>query len=184
MSFETNGVSRIVISTRGRVEPMTETTVTFTPTPKLPGQHDAGDMGEWPLPVSDIGEELVVTGRFLGMGSSARNTHSNHNSNFAPPGVRCRACRWFEARIFRIGEDADGDYIVYNVRQSIVPGETPRYSVRRWATASEVVDMLTSRRNDDGSSSSSISLPAQIVLSQAALHDVGIREAYVNRALA
>lgn len=141
-------------------------------------------MGEWPLPVDDMDEVLIVTGRFLGVGSSARNTHSNHDGRFAAQGVRCRACRWFEARIFRFGEEAEGDYLVYNVGQSAVPGETPRYSVRRVSSAAEVVDLLTRRRGDDGNSAVAISLPAEIVLSQASRHDASIREVYVNGALA
>lgn len=161
---------------------MTETTVTHVPV--LPGHEQAGELGEWPLPVGDAGEVLTVTGIFLGVGSSARSTHAGHDGeDFAPTGVRCRACRWFEARIFRFGESADGDYVVYNVGQSIVPGETPRYTVRRVATADEVVNLLATRQTHGGAQSS-VSLPAEIVLSTASQHDHGIREAYVNRALA
>jgi hypothetical protein len=161
---------------------MTETSVATVP--ELPDHEEAGSMGEWPLPVSDTGEVLTVTGRFLGVGSSARSAHAPHLGEFAEAGERCRACRWFEARIFRFGENADGDFVVYNVGQSVVPGETPRYTVRRVASAEEVVDLLT-RRSDGGvGGSSTVSLPAEIVLSTAAQHDRDIHEAYVNRRLA
>jgi hypothetical protein len=164
---------------------MTETTVTLDTTPELPelpGSRDAGVMSEWPLPVSDSGEILNVTGKFLGVGSSWRRSHSNHRGDFATSVERCRACRWFEARIFRFGEDADGDYLVYNVGQSVVPGETPRYTVKRVSTADEVLEQLT--RRDGSTGAPSVSLPAEIVLSLAAKHDFGIHKAYVNHPLA
>lgn len=164
---------------------MTETTVTLAAAPDLPGPADAGRTGEWRLPVADGDEQMIVTGRFLGVGSSARRAHSEHVGRFARVGERCPACRWFEARIFRFGEEADGDYVVYNVGQSAVPGETPRYTLRRVATAEEVVDFLTTRRSGSGDLVSvTISLPAEVVLSQASHHDVDIREVYVNSTLA
>jgi hypothetical protein len=73
---------------------------------------------------------------------------------------------------------------VYNVGQSAVRGETPRYTYRRLATADEVIDFLTVRRTGSGKPVASVSLPAEIVLSQAARFDDDLYEVYVNSALA
>lgn len=152
---------------------------------ELPTRAEAGVFRIWNLPEH---EEFV--GQFLGVGSSYRPRHTAHQGEFAGKGVKCHACRWFEARLFRLGEEADGDYLIYNVGRTIVPGETQRYKWDNVISPYEVVEIFTTRRlntsAEPGSSQWSVhlSIPAARVLSQAAAFDVGLKDAYVNRAIA
>jgi hypothetical protein len=45
---------------------------------------------------------MKIRGRLLGFASSQTDEHQFHPGEFARPGSRCSACRWFECRIFEV----------------------------------------------------------------------------------
>lgn len=165
------------------------TTRTDSVTASLPGDPEVGQSGTWNLPLTDDQDQtdvLTFTGRFLGVWSSRRPYHSRHDGQFADPGERCSACRWFEPRIFRV-DDADpgaplerDGYVVHYVGGTIVPGEVMRCRADKVATANEVLEVLTTRRGDKAPF---LTVPAARVLAQAATYDDDLDNAYVNRAV-
>lgn len=136
------------------------------------------------------GAEHRFTGQLLGAGTS-HQTHHYHNNQFARRGEKCSACRWFEVAIYRRTADAKGhvpvgadhgfDYVVHTVGATIVPGEQRLSRVEYTTSSFEVVELLTIRPNDREPYMMTQSARA---LARAAELDDGIREAYVNRAVA
>jgi hypothetical protein len=145
---------------------------------ELPMEDELNKVGRWQLPAGrddDDVEDVVIEGRFIGLGSSEHRTHKDHAGEFAERGGRCGACRWFETRIFRL-DDGTG-YLIYNVGVSVVPGETHFVTVERARTPQEVVERYTQRRNGEVYLTS----PSARALAQAAGYDDGMHDAYVNR---
>jgi hypothetical protein len=135
-------------------------------------QH--GETGSWVFQDRD-GVEHTVIGTFLGMGTSYRPNHKGHPADgFAPQGVHCSTCRWTEVRIFR---DADCFYVV-NCGASDAPNERDLVRVTEVSTAFEVVEELTV--TDRRTSVSSLPFYSRKALAQAASHDRGLRDAYIN----
>jgi hypothetical protein len=133
----------------------------------------------WELPVPSDTE--IIHGALLGHASSHRVRHSVHrqNRNFAPKGDKCPACRWFEARIFRLHSHVRATYAVHTLGMTIVPGEFTKCRLALARTGYEVVELLTVRRDD----AAFLPAAASRALSQAAGLDDGIETAYVNRAV-
>ena len=147
------------------------------------------------------GETFGFLGKPLGVGSSRQDDHRHDvaRDRYAPRGVRCSACRWFEVAIYRryVTEGIDletdpkrpriypvdpepGDYVVHTIGASIVPGETRLSRITPTDSPFEVIELLTVRKRDDDPW-----IPAQSAraLAHAAEFDDGLREAYVNRAV-
>jgi hypothetical protein len=148
-----------------------------------PREVDVGLRRGWTLPLDNLvdGPSASFTGRFLGFGTTHRETHINHDATeFAPKGVTCSGCRWFEARIFRAD---DGRFALYTVGESVVPGEDPRYRLTWCVSPYEVIDLLTTFRDaDDGHGRKSyLNVAARRVLAQAAGFDDVLRDAYEGR---
>jgi hypothetical protein len=149
----------------------------MTMTSTLPGPENVGSTGNWKLPTAN--EPARVDGRFIGMASSQRETHNRgteHVNGFAPKGKPCSACRWSVFRVFR--EDG-GWYAIHHTGMSTVPGETLRFRHERVSTAHEVVESMTTRRNQ----TAFLTAAAAKVLAQCAGHDIPLRDAYENRAV-
>jgi hypothetical protein len=171
------------------------------PPAELPGTDEVGEIGTWLLPVRDARGTRIVTGKFLGVGSSRATYHKNHpQDRIAAPGTKCQSCRWFEPRIFKLmsaqeiadifgvdNNDGDTDnsqdrgYLIHYAGRSIIPGEIAMSRYDMVSTAHEVVEVLTTRRADG--SPPRLSIPAARVLAQAAGNDDDIEGAYFNRAV-
>jgi hypothetical protein len=148
----------------------------------LPTEHDVGHVSDWELP---SGDDVINTHAwFLGMGTSYDATHRHPGRHHAELNERCRACRWFEPRIFR--ECDKGRYLIHRTGRSIVPGEVSLTSHEWVSGAYEVIEALTTRRFDTrtGSRAPYLTQPAARVLAQAASHDDDLNQAYVDRAVA
>lgn len=151
----------------------------MTVTSFLPGPEDVGVQRVWTLPTSDETKPVELTGKFIGMSSSERDTHNrntNHPEGYAPKGRPCSACRWSVFRVFR---EEGGWYAIHHTGVSVVPGETLRFRHERVSTAYEVVESMTTRRNREAF----LTAAAARVLAQCAGHDVPLRDAYENRAV-
>lgn len=109
---------------------------------------------------------------------------------------RCSRCRWFEARVVRVdaelvtdskdpalehAEPPSGRYLVLTYGRTRVPGEADKRRATWTDSGFEVVELLVQR---DRSEKPFLPAASARVLAQAAEHDDGIREAYVNRAVA
>lgn len=147
----------------------------------LPTEDDVGELREWRLPT---GKKFVwFTGRFIGISTSRQELHY-HVSDWPKPDERCRACRWFEPRIFR--ESNSDRYLVHRTGRSIVPGEVPLTS-HEWVRGPYgVIEALTTRRRDafTGSHDPYLTQPAARVLAVAAAYDDDLERAYIDRAVA
>lgn len=146
----------------------------------LPSVRRVGETGRWELPVDvdDETEEIVtIEGVFIGMGTSHTGFHRHHRGNYAAKNERCGACRWFETRLFKL---TDGDYVLYHVGATIVPGELVFHRMGRARSAYEVVEMYTDRARDG---TVTMTKPAARALSQGAGFDAALRDAYVDRAV-
>jgi hypothetical protein len=176
----------------------------------LPPAEDAGQIRRWYLPLT-VGEDEVEGGldyyrtfaRFLGMGTSHAPEHQPHPDRFVKRGERCNACRWFEVRIFREvrpPDDADlpadwsvrpdvlrrataGDYVLHTTGMSVVDGEVPLYKHEVTASSFSVVEYLTTRRVGTQGPEAFLARPSARALAEAAEYDVGLRDAYINRAV-
>ena len=127
----------------------TDALMTTRDTSALPGISELGDHGVWVLPTDANGATTEFEGYFIGVSSSRKQEHENHEGS--PFGVsrtwtstsrRCGACRWFEPRIFVLGgvevlsQNGRGRmYGLYKLGATIVPGEINRMSFER-ATSS------------------------------------------------
>lgn len=142
----------------------------------LPDVEENGRSGEWAV-TDQSGQAHVITGQFLGMGTSFRPVHKNHPTGLhAPKGVHCSTCRWTEIRIFR---GYDGTLYIVRSGVSDVPGERDLVRVIRVSTPFELVENLTTT---DRRAPSVLTLPfaARHALAQAASHDGPLRDAYIN----
>lgn len=119
---------------------------------------------------------ITFDGRLLGTASSFRTGHT-HESKYAPVGQRCSACRWFEVKIFATD---DGEYVVEMTGKTEVEGERTRHRAEITSSAYWVVEMLTQRENERRF----IPLVSRKALAEAAAHDSGIENAYVNQVVA
>lgn len=123
------------------------------------------------------GDVLRVRAAPVGVGTSRRDAH-NHTDEYAARGVRCSACRWFEVAIY---VTETGSYVVHTVGQSVVPGEQRLSRVTTTDSPFAVVEALTVRRPN---AEPYLTPQSQRALAEAAELDEGLREAYVNRAVA
>lgn len=145
-----------------------------------PGPDQVGVEGSWVLPGED-GEPVRLEGAFLGMSSSHRYRHTAHEGEFAPRGERCSACRWFEPRIFRETGGMER-FLLHHTGVSGAPGETDRIRVEYALTATEVIEVLVTRRTlAGGAQETFLTTPAARVLAQASGFDDELHEAYQNR---
>lgn len=150
------------------------------------------------------GETFDFLGKPLGVGSSQQDDHRHDvaRDRYAPRGVRCSACRWFEVAIYRRYADAEiirmrtgnpetdvsdrqalaRDYVVHTIGASIVPGETRLSRITPTDSPFEVIELLTVRPRD-GDQQPWIPAQSARALAHAAEFDDGLREAYVNRAV-
>lgn len=151
-----------------------------------PGSDQVGSTRSWELPGDTVDgtgvSELTFTGQYIGFGSSQRDSHINHDGEkYAPKGITCSACRWFEARIFV--RASDDKYLVFTVGQSVVDGEQPRHGYEWLTSPYEVIDKLTTLRRDPdtGFESPTLSWAARRVLAQAAFYDEDLEVAYNKR---
>lgn len=141
----------------------------------LPDLEEHGRTGTWEF-TDQGGDKTLISGIFLGMGTSWRPEHKGHGrAEFAPRGTHCSTCRWTEIRIFR-GES--GLFYVVNCGASDVPGERDLIKVTPVSTAFEVVENLTS--TDRQTRRAQLTFPARRALAQAASHDSSLRDAYIN----
>lgn len=175
-----------------------------TTNPLLPDASDAGLVRRWYLPVNeddrrDLVHSYETYARFLGMGTSHVVAHVAHDEPYVPRGVRCNACRWFEARIFReltlpdgasaLDDVADaddvrlGDYIVHSVGGTVVPGEVPLYRFEEAASPFSVIELMTTRRLTDRGPEAFLAKPSAAALAAAAGFDADLARAYVQRAV-
>lgn len=147
---------------------------------ELPTEADVGGLTDWVLPSGD--EVVRVRGRFLGFSTSHTSMHQHHGKRYAPQTVKCRACRWFEPRIFR---EISGQrrYLIHRTGRSAVPGEVT-FTSHEWAlSAHEVIEALTTRNRGGGDRTPYLTYPAARVLAQAAGYDSELDQAYVDRAV-
>lgn len=141
----------------------------------LPGLEEHGRAGTWEI-TDQGGGKTLISGTFLGMGTSYRPEHKGHaRGESAPRGTHCSTCRWTEIRLFR-GES--GLYYVVNCGASDVPGERDLIKAIPVSTAFEVVENLTSV--DRHTRQATLTFPARRALAQAASHDAALRDAYIN----
>jgi hypothetical protein len=157
-----------------------------TPTPPaydLPDGPESGVERTWRLATVSEDDPLVRAGvlevdaRFLGVGSSRRQRHILHPGRYATRSERCGVCRWFETRIFRVGEN---EYVLHHTGRSIVPGERSFMRHERAFSGPEVIERYTVRPGD---ADPFLARPAARALAQAAAHDDVLRDAYENRAV-
>lgn len=176
----------------------------------LPGASDAGAVRRWYLPLSNEGsvrdadpEYYTTYARFLGVGSSHIDRHANHvgDEPFVRKGVRCNACRWFEARIFREVELPDGveriedvtdenkdqvrlsDYVIHYVGMSVVNREVPFCRYETTPSAHMVIESMTTRRTTENGPVVFLAKPSAHALAAAAAFDELLHDAYINRAV-
>jgi hypothetical protein len=161
---------------------------------KLPRPSNVGHRSIWTLPVSRS-EPIVVSARFIGVGSSQRDRHQNHVSGakFALPKHHCNACRWFETRIFRLvelaaeeGELVGSNYLLHHSGVSIVPDEVVHYRYEAVRSAHEVIEAFTVRKSSPAGAPQPpfLTRPAARALAQAAGFDTDLERAYTQRATA
>jgi hypothetical protein len=126
-----------------------------------------------PWTVHGFDGSLEFEGSLLAAASSRRQNHSSHNEEFAPPGLRCSACRWFEVRIFRTCDD---EYVVEMTGQTLVPRETVRHRAEITRSPRWVVEMLTQSENNRRF----IPMVSKRVLAEAATRDTSLEDAYTR----
>lgn len=146
-----------------------------------PAPEDVGRTGTWELQVSE-GVPVLIEGTFLGMSSSRRPTHENHEgSPYGTDGTwtttnqRCSACRWFEPRIF-VTTAEPHFFGLYKMGWTIVPEETVRLSYVEAGSAFELIESMAIRRGGN----LVLPIPARRVIAQAAGYDPEIRDAYLD----
>jgi hypothetical protein len=167
---------------------------------EFPDEELIGKTGNWLLPVSDgtpasdgYEDEILVSGRFLGVGSTRTHTHvvrtpegtyRPHQESHVPIGTRCRACRWFEVRLFH--DSTDNVFVIHYAGRSAVPGEQQRCRFAEVRTHYEVFTVLSVDQRNPGPSFTSrtnrffFTNPVLRLLAQAASFHGGIKDAYVN----
>lgn len=145
-------------------------------TTSLPKQSLVGQEGRWEF-TNRHGDTTLITGEFIGMGSSRRPRHNHYAGTPALPGQHCSTCRWTEIRIFRsVTDSSPGAYLVVNLGASVVPGEVDLIEFEWLVTAHEVMAKLTTSRGSD----TWLTPPARRAAAQSAEFDGGMRDAYIN----
>lgn len=187
--------------------PNAPTALSVSPPAELPtrgvGSYGPVTLKRYDEQTGDVSETVRFEGRIIGSASSEKDTHIGHpRTDWAPKHVKCSACRWLEATIYkrRIVDPVmkiDGlaksdnlrcryDYVIYTVGVSNVPGEIDFIRLHQTSSAFEVVELLTVRRYNRITGKTDAFLPPQHAqaLAQAASIDEDVSEAYVNRAVA
>lgn len=148
----------------------------------FPGRDEVGHAGTWKI-ADQYGDSVTIEGEFLGLGSSWRPRHQNHEgTEYAPPRTHCSTCRWTEIRIFGLDPEktnALAEYLVVKRGASAVPDEQDFVEWEWLVTGDEVLEKLTTRRGTDAF----LTAPASRAASQAAEFDNGLRNAWRNRAV-
>lgn len=158
---------------------------------ELPRADAAGSEGTWRLPTTE-NIDLRFTGRFLGYGSSRQPEHRDdaHPGGYDAHPIplrnrKCQSCRWYEVRIFRETEPANGNtdkrFLIYHVGATIVPGEDIRPRYRWTASAHAVIEDLTTRERG---TEAYIAPPSARALAEAAGFDEDLEDAWINRVIA
>lgn len=155
----------------------------------LPDAEDVGVRRAWDIPVGrngDVEEEPDAT--FIGFATTQLSRHVSHpDSDFAPQGVKCPACRWYETRLFRVHDGDRQRYILHHAGGSRVPGEVYFFRYDEAFSAREVIELLTVRPHPDQLDDRDrprtpfITRPGARLLAMAAGHDDAIRDAYDHR---
>jgi hypothetical protein len=169
----------------------------------LPAAEQVGESALWHLPVGN--DTVHIDADFIGHASSRRDHHEGHtDGSYGSTRSRCRACRWFEPRIFRENPDPER-YLILFTGETSVPGEHTHTRIEWAHSGDEVVAALatpnevtphkcpvcdgnggTERKKCHACGGTGIvqvggvrfTLPASRVLSQAASFDEEIREAW------
>ena len=145
------------------------------PETELPALEENGHQGTWAI-IGQDGTRTLITGQFLGMGSSFRPEHKGHSGTpWAPQGTHCSTCRWTETRLFT---DHTGVYYLVRCGASDVPGEEDRIQVMTVGSALEVVEAMAV--TDRATRKPVLSPVARRALAQAAGHSDDLRDAYLN----
>lgn len=171
-----------------------DSSVTTPPARKdLPYGEEAGTLATWTLHTGKT-SSIVITGTFIGLGSSEQPDHRGHPADeYAPQKQHCNACRWFETRIFRIETQTDDaarptrvSYLLHHVGVSEVPSEVDFFRHDIVHSAHEVIEVFTVRKNtpDGRAQAPFLTRPAARALSQAAGYDAELEAAYIDRAIA
>lgn len=156
----------------------------------LPVARHAGQRGSWELPVGREGAvKTLADATFLGFGSTERSRHVNHvDSDYAPPKVKCPACRWYESRLFKVHETAEkSHYLVHHVGASVVPGEVDWCRFEEAYSGHAVIELFTVRPSPDDldrhgrQRTPFLTRPGADLLALAAGFDDEVDDAYVNR---
>lgn len=162
---------------------MTTSTSVSPPQPTGPQLQDHEVLGRDDVP-------MKIRGRLLGFASSQTDEHQFHPGDFARPGSRCSACRWFECRIFEVDteytptsdvEPPRARYLVLTYGLSDVPGEVDKRRASWTDSPFEIIELLTQRGREDRQAF----LPAASAraVAQAANWSEEIQRAYVDRAV-
>lgn len=132
-------------------------------------------------------QKYQFAGVMLAYGSSESGDHRDHpNTTYAPKGVKCSACRWLEVELYLKYPDQVNDdqqqgnvYVVVTRGPSIIPEERDYEKITFTESAYEVVEVLTVRKTRGVQSTF---LPPQHAraLAQAAAHDDGLKDAYLQ----
>lgn len=125
-----------------------------------------------------VEKEIKFTGRVLGFATSEDSRHTHH-SDYAPPGERCSACRWFVVTLYEADPDdaSDARYLVFTRGATAVPGEQPFDKLTWVESPLEIIEVLTVRQ--DGRPT--LPKPSARVIAQAADRDNDVRRAYLER---
>lgn len=131
------------------------------------------------------GVEYEFAGVMLAEASSQADTHRDHpDSDTAPKGVKCSACRWLEVEIYRkypdqgkFDDTRDYIYVVVTRGPSIVPDERDYEKISFTESEYEVAELLTVRKTR-GTQSTFMPPQHARALAQAAAHDAKLREVY------
>lgn len=131
--------------------------------------------------------EYSFAGVLLAWESSESNDHRDHpNSDYAPKGVKCSACRWLEVELYKRLPDSVNDddgqgptYVVVTRGPSLIPGERDYEKITFTESAFAVVEVLTVRKTR-GTQSTFLPPQHAMALAKAAAHDDGIKEAYLK----
>lgn len=140
--------------------------------------YDDLPVREWSLTDRD-GSAVTFEGSLLGTGTSFQSEHS-HVGDVPERGTRCSACRWFDVSIFESTDEDTAMYVVYTVGRSIVPGESDRPKIAWTDSAYEIVELLTTRKDDVPR----VPKPSLRALAQASQYDEDIAEACQRRNVA
>jgi hypothetical protein len=134
-------------------------------------------------------QKYEFAGVLLAWGSFEDSDHRDHpNSDYAPKGVKCSACRWLEVELYRkfptaLNDDdydaQESTYVVVTRGPSIIPGERDYEKITFTESALEVLEVLTVRKTR-GEQSTFLPPQHARAIAQAAAHDDGLREVYIS----